>query len=104
MSFVDRSGAVGPRVSLVHPYLDPLRVKAELHLLADDDGGGDPGPSRLRNHLLSFRRVGRGIDFGVGDSGARKPRLRLLAEESAWCGINDYRFAWLCLCTLTLTR
>ncbi|HEX9867846.1 MAG TPA: hypothetical protein VGC99_04510, partial [Candidatus Tectomicrobia bacterium] len=60
----------------------PFRVKAQPNLLPDDHDGRHPGTLGLLTYLVCPPVMGHGIDLSVIDPCFRKPRFRLLAEES----------------------
>lgn len=78
----------------MHSGLDPLWIEAEPHLIADDDGRGDPSSPGFHDHLCRYRRVGGCVNLRIWNTRARKPRFRLFAEGSARGRIHDHRFVW----------
>jgi hypothetical protein len=60
--------------------LNPLRVKAEPHLLTNHHGGKNPNALGFLYHLLHLRLIGTGINLAIRNPSLRKPRFRLLAE------------------------
>ena len=71
--------------------LNPLGVKAETHRFTNDKGGKNPGAPGFLYHLLHLRLISAGVNFGVRNASVRKPRFRLLAEESPGGRIDGYR-------------